>query len=95
MIWFGWLGFMILDRMPKGRPPAWDAGEAIPWPKPGEQPTPTPAPAGGPADVVDGDASEVFPERRRGARPLRASRAGEEAQAQAPPVNDRLPSVIA
>jgi len=65
MIWFGWLGFTILDKVPKGRPPAWDAGEAIPWPKPGEQPTP--APAGGPADVVDGDASEVFPETQASA----------------------------
>jgi hypothetical protein len=63
MIWFGWLGFTILDKVPKGRPPAWDAGEAIPWPKPGEQPTP--APAGAPAEVVDGDASEVFPESQQ------------------------------
>jgi hypothetical protein len=62
MIWFGWLGFIILDRVPRGRPPAWDAGEAIPWPKPGE--APAPAPAGGPADVVDGDASEVFADER-------------------------------
>ncbi len=59
MIWFGWLGFTILDRVPRGRPPAWDAGEAIPWPKPGEQPQPAPA---GPADVVESDATEVFGE---------------------------------
>ena len=38
VIWFGWLGFVILDRVPKGRPPAWDAGVAIPWPRPGEEP---------------------------------------------------------
>jgi hypothetical protein len=58
MIWFGWLGFTILDRVPKGRPPAWAAGEAIPWPKPGEEPRPAPAAEA----VVDGDASEVFAE---------------------------------
>jgi hypothetical protein len=58
MIWFGWLGFTILDRVPKGRPPAWAAGEAIPWPRPGEEPQVATAPAG----VVDGDATEVFPE---------------------------------
>jgi len=63
MIWFGWLGFTILDKVPKGRPPAWDAGEAIPWPKPGE--APTPAPAGVPAEVVDGDASEVFGDQQQ------------------------------
>jgi hypothetical protein len=27
----------VLDRLPGGRPPAWDAGEAIPWPSPGEK----------------------------------------------------------
>ncbi len=57
MIWFGWLGFVILDRVPRGRPPAWDAGEAIPWLKPGEEPAPATA---GPSDVVEADASEVF-----------------------------------
>jgi len=57
VIWFGWLGFIFLDRVPRGRPPAWEAGEAIPWPKAGEQPA-EPAPAG----VVDGDATEVFAE---------------------------------
>ena len=31
MAWFAWLGFLILDRIPNGRPPAWDAGEAIPY----------------------------------------------------------------
>ena len=53
-IWMGWLGFLFLDRVPRGRPPAWAAGEAIPWPKPGVQPAePTPA-------VVEGDATEAF-----------------------------------
>ena len=84
MIWFGWLGFTILDRMPKGRPPAWDAGEAIPWPKPGEAADPR---AGRrPAEVVDGDATEVFADDARGARPLRAPRARAQAQAQAAPL---------
>jgi hypothetical protein len=58
MIWFAWLGFLILDRAPRGRPPAWDAGEAIPWPKPGEEPRPAVA-AEAP---LDGDATEVFSE---------------------------------
>jgi hypothetical protein len=55
MIWFGWLGFTILERTPKGRPPAWDAGEAVPWPKPGEEPVTPP-----PVAVVEGDATEAF-----------------------------------
>jgi hypothetical protein len=57
MAWFAWLGFLILDRIPRGRPPAWDAGEAIPWPRPGEDAaTATPVPD----SVVEGDASEAF-----------------------------------
>lgn len=53
-IWIGWLGFIYLDRVPKGRPPAWAAGEAIPWPRRGEEPREaTPA-------VVEGDATEAF-----------------------------------
>jgi hypothetical protein len=57
MIWFGWLGFTILDKVPR-RPPAWDAGEAMPWPKAGEAPQPAVAAEA----VVDGDATEVFKE---------------------------------
>ena len=53
-IWMGWLGFIYLDRVPRGRAPAWVAGEAIPWPKPGEQ---VPEPA---TDVIEGDATEAF-----------------------------------
>lgn len=59
-LWFAWLGFTILARVPKGRPPAWDAGEAIPWPAPGQERQPDTASAGAGADVVDGDATELF-----------------------------------
>jgi hypothetical protein len=60
MIWFGWVGFTILDKTPKGRPPAWAAGEAIPWPKPGDEPQPQPAVAA--EAPVDAEATEVFTE---------------------------------
>jgi hypothetical protein len=34
-----WLGLMFIDRIPGGpRPPAWEAGVAIPWPRPGDEP---------------------------------------------------------
>ena len=36
-LWFVWLGLLILGRVPGGRPPAWEAGRAMPWPKPGEE----------------------------------------------------------
>ena len=59
-LWFGWLGFLILDRVPRGRPPAWDAGEAIPWPSPGREAAQRDD--GSSEDVVEGDATEVFGE---------------------------------
>jgi hypothetical protein len=38
-IWFLWLGLMFIDKIPGGpRPPAWEAGAAIPWPRPGDEP---------------------------------------------------------
>jgi hypothetical protein len=37
LIWFVYFGFLILGLVPGGRPPAWAAGEAIPWPTPGEK----------------------------------------------------------
>jgi hypothetical protein len=36
-IWFIYFGLLLLGRLPGGRPPAWAAGEAIPWPTPGEK----------------------------------------------------------
>jgi hypothetical protein len=65
-LWFGWLGGVILDRVPNGRPPAWDAGVAIPWPRPGDEPL-TPEPV-----VVEGDATEVFEPVDRSGRRERA-----------------------
>jgi hypothetical protein len=37
LIWFFYLGLLLIGALPGGRPPAWAAGEAIPWPTPGEQ----------------------------------------------------------
>ncbi len=57
MLWFVFLGMIILGKTPRrGRPPAWGAGEAIPWPKPGEEPH---APAPDPDETVDGTATEL------------------------------------
>lgn len=57
MLWFVYLGMIILGKTPRGkRPPAWDAGEAIPWLKRGEEP---PAPAPHSEETVDGTATEL------------------------------------
>lgn len=37
LLWFVYLGLLIAGWLPRGRPPAWAAGEAIPWPSPGER----------------------------------------------------------
>ena len=40
-LWFGYLALLFVGRVPGGRPAAWDAGEAVPWPRPGEESAPT------------------------------------------------------
>jgi len=37
LLWFVYLGTMLFGRVPGGLPPAWETGEAMPWPKPGEE----------------------------------------------------------
>jgi len=34
VFWFGYFAFLVMGRFPGGRPPAWAAGVAIPWPDP-------------------------------------------------------------
>jgi hypothetical protein len=53
LAWTGFLGLTFVGKVPGGRPPAWDAGKAIPWPRPGEQVVED----GG--DAIEGDATEV------------------------------------
>jgi hypothetical protein len=37
LLWIAYLGLLIGGWTPRGRPPAWAAGEAVPWPTPGEK----------------------------------------------------------
>lgn len=37
LIWFFYFGLLVAGWVPGGRPPAWAAGEAVPWPTPGEK----------------------------------------------------------
>ncbi|MEJ7875871.1 MAG: hypothetical protein WKF62_04350 [Solirubrobacterales bacterium] len=57
LAWFMYFGLMLGGRTPKGRPPAWDAGVAVPPPGRGEQPEPVAAAVGG--GIVEGDATEI------------------------------------
>jgi hypothetical protein len=54
LAWTGFLGLTFVGKVPGGRPPAWDAGKAIPWPRPGEQVI-----EDGGGDAIEGDATEV------------------------------------
>jgi hypothetical protein len=55
LLWMGWLGLLFVGRVPGGRPPAWEAGKAVPWPRPGEEADRAPR-AGGKA--IEGEATE-------------------------------------
>jgi small-conductance mechanosensitive channel len=37
LVWFIFLGLLFLGLVPGGKPPAWEAGEAVAWPTPGEK----------------------------------------------------------
>jgi hypothetical protein len=37
IVWFLYLGLLYLGFLPGGKPPAWGAGEAVPWATPGER----------------------------------------------------------
>jgi MFS family permease len=37
LLWFVYLGLLLVGRIPGGKPPAWESGEAIPWPSPGDK----------------------------------------------------------
>jgi hypothetical protein len=37
LLWFVYLGFLLRGGVPGGRPPAWESGEAEPWPTPGDK----------------------------------------------------------
>jgi hypothetical protein len=62
VFWIGAMALLFLGRWPGGRGPAWDTGEAIPWPSGAEQraarqaelpePEPEPEPEPGPAHSV-------------------------------------------
>jgi hypothetical protein len=55
LLWFIYFGLVLIDRVPGGRPPAWAAGEAVPWPSPGEKAA---AELAGPDGLPEGDDDE-------------------------------------
>jgi hypothetical protein len=69
------LGLVYTGWRRGGRPPAWEAGEAIPWPAPGEKPSTTPEQG---EEPVEGRAEEVFPDAAREPEPEEPERPAPE-----------------
>lgn len=56
VVWFAYVALLLIGALPGGRPPAWAAGEAIPWPTPGEKAAAELEPQGsGPDDPPSGE----------------------------------------
>jgi hypothetical protein len=56
--WFAILGLMFLGFWPRPLPPAWEAAEAIPWQRPGDDLGPPPEERGD-AGTVEGTGREI------------------------------------
>jgi hypothetical protein len=56
LIFFLYFAVLLIGKIPGGRPPAWAAGEAVPWPSPGEKIAAQMEPAD--PDAIDVDAVE-------------------------------------
>jgi hypothetical protein len=54
-IWFLYFGLLVAGWVPGGRPPAWAAGEAVPWPTPGEEAAEKLGSGGGEEPPEDGE----------------------------------------
>ena len=66
LIWLVYVAALVLGKVPGGRPPAWAAGEAIPWPTPGEKAAAELEPDDGWEESEgDGGGDEGGPKRKR------------------------------
>lgn len=71
LVWLVYFGAMLIGKVPGGKPPAWEAGEAVPWPTPGEQaaaelePSEPAGEAGGEGGAGDGAAGDGAEKRKR------------------------------
>lgn len=72
MIFFIYFGLLLIGRIPGGKPPAWAAGEAVPWPTPGEKAAaglepsePDPSPDDPSAPPSDGDSGSSDQPRKK------------------------------
>jgi hypothetical protein len=70
LVWFVYFGMLCFGVVPGGRPPAWEAGEAIPWPTPGDKAAAELEPEGGwDGSEIEVDGSEDGPDDEPPAEP--------------------------
>jgi len=72
LVWLAYFALLTVGKVPGGRPPAWAAGEAVPWPTPGEKAAAELEPGEGAEEVSVGDENEDQGEadrRKRKRRP--------------------------
>lgn len=68
LVWLVYFAFLLLGKVPGGKPPAWAAGEAVPWPTPGERAAAELEPAEG---FEEGDGEDEPEDTRRRKRKQR------------------------
>lgn len=57
LIFFIYFALLLVGKLPRGKPPAWEAGEAVPWPTPGERMAQELEPKDGGPGADEGDLS--------------------------------------
>jgi hypothetical protein len=58
LLWLVYFAFLVIGKVPGGKPPAWEAGEAVPWPTPGEKAAAELEPSEGFEDGEESDEQE-------------------------------------
>lgn len=90
MVWMIYFALLVLGALPGGRPPAWAAGEAVPWPTPGERMAKEPEPKeGGPDPDAGGSSDPELPEGTEAPEPESAPEADDDGPAGGPPRKKR------
>jgi hypothetical protein len=75
LLWFIYIGLLVLGKVRGGRPAAWAAGEAIPFPTPGEKASAALSGANGDGSAPSADPEEpASPEPQNGERRKRKQR---------------------
>lgn len=65
LVWLVFFAFLVLGLVPGGKPPAWEAGEAVPWPTPGEKASAELEPSEAEEPAEPGEAEEPEEKRKR------------------------------